>query len=78
MAATVAHLVDAVMSEVPVRQWVLSLSYDIRFLLVYDIAGESAVDEEDALAPLAPSRPDSHRSRYTMRHRFPRPASASR
>jgi len=33
MAETAAHLVDAVIPEVPVRQWVLSLPYDIRFAL---------------------------------------------
>jgi len=36
MAATAAHLVDSVIPEVPVRQWVLSLPFDIRFLLAYD------------------------------------------
>jgi hypothetical protein len=33
MADTAAHLVDHVIPRVPVRQWVLSLPYQIRFLL---------------------------------------------
>ncbi len=36
MADTAAHLVDRVLPEVPVRQWVLSLPYPVRFLLAYD------------------------------------------
>ena len=36
MASTAAHLVDSVLPEVPVRQWVLSLPHDIRFALGYD------------------------------------------
>ena len=36
MAETAAHLVDAVIPDVPVRQWVLSLPYDIRFALAYE------------------------------------------
>ena len=33
MADTAAHLVDHVIPHVPVRQWVLSFPYRIRFLL---------------------------------------------
>ena len=36
MAASAAQLVDSVIPEVPVRQWVLSLPFDIRFRLAYD------------------------------------------
>jgi hypothetical protein len=36
MADTAAHLVDRVIPEVPVRQWVLSLPRPIRYLLGYD------------------------------------------
>ena len=38
MADTAAHLVDRVFPEVPVRQWVLSLPYALRYRLVYDAA----------------------------------------
>ena len=38
MAESAAHLVDHVLPEVPVRQWVLSLPHVIRFLLVRDPA----------------------------------------
>jgi hypothetical protein len=36
MAATAAHLVDRVFPEVPVRQWVLSLPFSLRYRLAYD------------------------------------------
>jgi hypothetical protein len=36
MAATAAHLVDHVIPEVPVRQWVLSVPPPVRYLLAYD------------------------------------------
>jgi len=36
MADTAAHLVDRVFPEVPVRQWVLSLPYSLRYLLAYN------------------------------------------
>jgi len=38
MADTAAHLVDEVLPEVRVRQWVLSFPYRIRFLLAFDPA----------------------------------------
>jgi hypothetical protein len=38
MADTAAHLVDAVLPAVRVRQWVLSFPYHIRFLLAFDPA----------------------------------------
>ena len=36
MADTAAHLVDRVFPEVPVRQWVLTLPYTLRFKMAYD------------------------------------------
>jgi hypothetical protein len=36
MAETAAHLVDHVFPEVPVRQWVLSVPYPLRYRLAYD------------------------------------------
>ncbi len=36
MADSAAPLVDRVFPEVPVRQWVLSLSLALRFRLAYD------------------------------------------
>jgi hypothetical protein len=36
MAERAAHLIDHVFSDVPVRQWVLSLPYRLRYLLAWD------------------------------------------
>ena len=36
MSDTAAHLVDEVLPDVPVRQWVLSFPFRIRYLLAYD------------------------------------------
>jgi hypothetical protein len=36
MADTAAHLVDHVFPEVPVREWVLSLPFGLRYRLAYD------------------------------------------
>lgn len=36
MADTAAHLVDRVFPKVPVRQWVLSLPFALRYRLAYD------------------------------------------
>jgi hypothetical protein len=36
MADTAAHLVDQVLQEVPIRQWVLSLPFALRYRLAYD------------------------------------------
>src|SRR5213596_807259 len=36
MADTAAHLVDRVLPKVPVRQWVLSLPFALRYRLAYD------------------------------------------
>ncbi len=38
MAELAAHLVDAVLPHVPVRQWVLTLPYRLRYLLAYNHA----------------------------------------
>jgi hypothetical protein len=35
MADTAAHLVDRVLPEIPVRQWVLSLPFALRYRLAY-------------------------------------------
>ena len=36
MAERAAHLVDQVFPDVPVRQWVLSMPYRLRYLLAWD------------------------------------------
>jgi hypothetical protein len=36
MTERAAHLVDEVLPWVPVRQWVLSLPYRLRYLLAWD------------------------------------------
>jgi hypothetical protein len=36
MADTAAHLVDRVLPVVPVRQWVLTLPYPLRYRCAYD------------------------------------------
>jgi hypothetical protein len=43
MADTAAHLVDCVFPEVPVRQWVLTLPYPLRYRCAYDSRLTSAV-----------------------------------
>ena len=43
MADTAAHLVDRVLPEVPVRQWVLSPPFPLRFRLAYDAALTSEI-----------------------------------
>ena len=43
MADTAAHLVDGVFPRVPVRQWVLSLPYALRYRLAYDPSLMTAV-----------------------------------
>ena len=43
MADTAARLLDEVLPRVPVRQWVLSFPYEIRYRLAYDGAWVSAV-----------------------------------
>jgi hypothetical protein len=36
MADTAAHLVDRVIPSVPVRQWILSLPFKLRYRMAYD------------------------------------------
>ena len=43
MADTAAHLVDRVLPRAPVRQWVLSLPFDLRFRLAHDARLTTAV-----------------------------------
>ena len=43
MAETAAQLVDRVLPEVPVRQWVLTLPYPLRYRCAYDARLTSAV-----------------------------------
>jgi hypothetical protein len=43
MADTAAHLVDRVFPQVPVRQWVLSLPFALRYRLAYDTSLVSAI-----------------------------------
>jgi hypothetical protein len=43
MSDTAAHLVDRVLPEVPVRQWVLSLPFALRYRLAYEAELASAV-----------------------------------
>jgi hypothetical protein len=43
MAETAAHLVDHVFPEVPVRQWVLSVPFHLRYRLAYDSSLVGAV-----------------------------------
>ena len=38
MTELAGHLVDRVLPEVPVRQWVLSLPWSLRYLLAFDAA----------------------------------------
>jgi Transposase zinc-binding domain/Putative transposase len=43
MADTAAHLVDCVLPEVPIRQWVLTLPYPLRYRCAYDAGLTSQV-----------------------------------
>ncbi len=43
MADTAAWLVDRVVPSVPVRQWVLALSFPLRFRMAYDAGLTSEV-----------------------------------
>jgi len=43
MADTAAHLVDRVFPRVPVRQWVLSLPFGLRYRLAHDPSMLTAV-----------------------------------
>ena len=41
MTDTAAHLVDRVFPIVPVRQWVLSLPFALRYRMVYDVISQA-------------------------------------
>jgi hypothetical protein len=43
MSDTAAHLVGRVIPHVPVRQWVLSLPYALRYRLAYNVGTVTAV-----------------------------------
>jgi len=45
MCGTAAHLTDEVMPEVPLRQWVLSVPFELRLLLARDPRALTAVGE---------------------------------
>ncbi len=45
MSDTAAHLVDHIFKEVPVRQWVLSFPFRLRYLMAYDSKIQSLVLE---------------------------------
>ena len=49
MADTAAHLVDRLLPEAPVRQWVLSLPFSLRYHLAYD-ARLTKLDSTDHFA----------------------------
>jgi len=48
MADLTAHLVDHVFPEVPVRQWVLTLPFALRYWLAYDARLAAAIDRAAA------------------------------
>ena len=43
MCSTAAHLTDRVFPDVPIRQWVLSVPFELRLLLAKNAAAPSAV-----------------------------------
>jgi len=67
MADTAAHLVDRVLPKVPVRQWVLSLPFALRYRLAYDAALTSAVLDLFVRAVLASLRRRARRQRGVAR-----------
>jgi hypothetical protein len=67
MADTAAHLVDRVLPQVPVRQWVLSLPFALRYRLAYDAALTSAVLELFVRAVIASLRRRARRQRGVAR-----------
>jgi hypothetical protein len=68
MADTAAHLVDSVLPEVPVRQWVLSLPFGLRYRLGYDARLLSTVIRIFLRAVFASYR---RRARHRTRLRWP-------
>ena len=53
MAELAAHMVDRVFPEVPVRQWVLTLPFALRYRLAYDARLAAAVDRAFVAAVFA-------------------------
>ena len=43
MAQQAAHLLDHVLPDTPVRQWVLTLPFELRYLCAYDVEACSAI-----------------------------------
>jgi len=65
MTERAAHLVDDILPPVPVRQWVLTLPYRLRYLLAWDHGLTRAVLAVQARALLAVrSQPDRHKGPY--------------
>ena len=61
MADTAAWLVDRVLPEVPVRQWVLTLPFALRYRLAFDAELTAAVLREFLRAVFAALRRRAHR-----------------
>ena len=67
MADTAAQLVERVLPQVPVRQWVLSLPFDLRYRLAYDAALTSAVLDLFVRTVFASLRRRARRQRVVVR-----------
>ena len=67
MADTAAWLVDRVLPEVPVRQWVLTLPFALRYRLAYDAELTGAVLREFLRAVFAALRRRARRARSVPR-----------
>jgi len=50
MAAQAAHLVDAVLPRVAVRQWVLSLPHRLRYLLAWNHKLSELTTDQDKMS----------------------------
>ena len=66
MTERAAHLVDAVLPWVPVRQWVLTLPYRLRYLLAWDHGLCRAVLRVYTRALLGVYRRDARRAASSM------------
>ncbi len=80
MCGTAAHLTERVLPDVPVRQWVLSVPFELRLLLAREPAALSAVGRifvreilrwQRAQAALPSSRQCNRHWRRRCRHRTP-------
>ena len=67
MADTAAHLVDCVFPEVPVRQWVLTLPFTLRYRMAFD-AGLTARVATAFVRTVFASLRRRARARRTIRH----------